>query len=75
MHLSECDQLSIDYCGHPRAVAERKKRATYDYSCACVADKVQLAVDLADVVALRSCGPEKRYHDVVLILELEGGRR
>lgn len=70
MHLSECDQLSIDYCGHPRAVAERKKRATYDYSCACVADKVQLAVDLTNVVPLGSCWAEERDHVVVLVLQL-----
>ena len=58
-----------------RKEQEREGGDTHHDARACVADKVQLAVDLPDVVALRSCGPEKRYHDVVLILELEGGRR
>ena len=31
----------------------------------------RLPVDLADVVSLRSCGPEKRDHVVVLVLQLQ----
>ena len=43
---------------------------THHNTCTRVAHKVQLAVNLADVVSLRPCGSEKRYHVVVLILKL-----
>ena len=71
------DQEAIHrLAGHAPPSAEKTGRGgkTYHDACAGVAHKVQLAVYLADVVSLRPCGSEKRYHVVVVILELEDDR-
>ena len=49
----------------------RRRKDTHHNTRTRVADKVQLAVHLPDVVPLRSCGPEERDHVVVLILQLK----
>lgn len=54
------------------APAERggRGRRTYHDTCPGVADKVQLPVDLADVVSLGADGAVERDHVAVLVLQL-----